>query len=656
MNPRSISRLFSIKVKLSIPVVVSLLACLSALSFSLQTTTKKIHQIQNARSAIALVKLTQPLFNSIVLEINQRVYPVKTYKSNLAQREATFLKAFADSPAEFGLKAKADALIKDERQTIAATKATSKPAEIEGLLKRMDAFYWSVIDQSGLGVPTSQDVSYLLMTGTQGMPTVMQSLRLSLFDLGFALVGQIDKQVVLSSLGVLKNSSQALDSMFIRREAAEAKNKAALESKRTKLTKAVGDLEPQILKMTDNLELGFEYVADTSVLLHDAADKALTSIEGLSNEDLSNTDSSLAAKEGDLIEKRNVLLIGSALAIVLVMLVTISMVKSVLKSVRGVQLIAKHFATGDLTKTIQTYGNDEIADISRGLSAAQESMRSLLNAIKESISKTEDNSRELIQASNEITVVSATETDASESLLKQFQTLSNALRDVFSRLDGLGRLADEGQTKSKMSQGIVVSVNENSDLLGEKALEYEKVMRTLHEEAQSIQAVTKVIGDLASRTNLLALNASIEAARAGEQGRGFSVVADEVRALADQTTKATQQIKGRLDTLGEKTTLALDQLKDWMDIIDDSKKHTGAVVTQIESLGQFATDACKSIQDISATLQGPQSESQAMAAVITQLSDLINKGADCAQRLLHCAESLQTVSKESGDAIHQFRI
>lgn len=656
MRTFSPSSAFSLKTKLAVPILVSLLGCVSALAFALQANYHQTEQIETARKAIALVKVSQPWFNAVVLELNQRVYPVKNFKSRLNDTEKAFTQAIDRSPARFKLKSPAADLQKRSAELIESVKATSKPDEVNALLTQQNAFYRSIIDQSGLALPPNLEASYLLSTGTQGMPELMQDLRGTLIPLGFALVGGTDKQKALAAMAVLKNSATRLETLFSRRATQDPTHLNDLNASRQNIAHIVTTLEPKIKEMTDNLELGFEYVSDAAALLNTAANEALFSLEKLSAEDLGNTDKALYAKQLDLQHQRTGLLIGAGLAIGLALGATVSILRSILTAVRRIQQQANLFAQGDLTQEFQAQGGDEISEISRGLSHAQGKMRQSLQAIRNTVNSAAENSRQLVNISQTIEAVTQNQTGASASLSDTFEQLSDALGHVFEQLDTLKALAKDGEQKCSDGQSIADNVSQNSNLLSQRAQAYQQVMHDLAEEAKAIQAVTTVIDELAERTNLLALNASIEAARAGEQGRGFAVVADEVRRLADQTSTATQTIRERLEGLSANTGSALAQLQQWLDIVSQSGQHVEKVVSHIGELGQFASHTSGSLAQIAYMLEGPEKGSKAIGLVIGQLNALIQQGQTVAGELLTNAGHIEKGAQNATQAMQQFQI
>ncbi len=226
---------------------------------------------------------------------------------------------------------------------------------------------------------------------------------------------------------------------------------------------------------------------------------------------------------------------------------------------------------------------DEIGRMAAAILTLRDSERAAAEAA--TVRRQERAVREARQ-SEVATAVTAFETAAREMV----DALTAAASDLTGAADGMSATADEtrsrvlvaGQasetTRSNVEavaaagQELAASIAEigrlvagSADLAGravEKAVETDRRVRVLAEAADSIGVVVKLINDIASQTNLLALNATIEAARAGEAGRGFAVVAGEVKNLAAQTARATEEIAGKIAEMGSATDLTVEAIQD----------------------------------------------------------------------------------------------
>ncbi len=208
---------------------------------------------------------------------------------------------------------------------------------------------------------------------------------------------------------------------------------------------------------------------------------------------------------------------------------------------------------------------------------------------------------------------------------------SNELSAAMDRLDSgireivttTGRVSDEAQkTRSEGEAGrktlddLLSQVRES----GEAMRALVDVVNGLNTRSQEIGKVVEVIDDIASQTNLLALNAAIEAARAGEQGRGFAVVADEVRKLAERTIRATKEIGSTIRETQNDTTRTVTLIHGTLGKVEESQKKAEVVGTVFESIVNHASVLSNTLSSIAGVTEN---QSRNVSSVKRQLEGLV---------------------------------
>ena len=173
---------------------------------------------------------------------------------------------------------------------------------------------------------------------------------------------------------------------------------------------------------------------------------------------------------------------------------------------------------------------------------------------------------------------------------------------------------------------------------GERAL---STAESLAGVADQIGDVVKLIGDVAGRTNLLALNATIEAARAGDAGKGFAVVASEVKALATQTTKATETVRGQIATLQSATQETLRAIREISERINDMSGVATAIAAAVEQQSAATSEISRSVQEVSMATRD-------VASNIVEVDAAAKRSGATADRVLQSAA-------EQADITHKLR-
>ena len=343
-----------------------------------------------------------------------------------------------------------------------------------------------------------------------------------------------------------------------------------------------------------------------------------------------------------------------AVMALLVILIARSIVQPLRESVQAMADIAS--GESDLTRTLQTHGNDEVTQLARHFNAFTAKLRGVVTQLQVSASGLETASAELGSSADQAQARSQQQSQQMELVATAVNEVTYGVQDVAKNAEHAAKEMRDAESQAHQGQVNIDSSLRQIDHLSGTIGQAVEVIRTLAAESTQIGSVLEVISSIAEQTNLLALNAAIEAARAGEQGRGFAVVADEVRLLAQRTQKSTAEIQGMIERLQKHSDAAVK-------VIADSSHSSQLTIEQANQAGQSLTSISQALRNLNSLNASIASATLQQSHVVEDINQNVTQAAQLSQSTalaaVHSSEAslhLRGLSEQLNGLLRQFRV
>ncbi len=363
--------------------------------------------------------------------------------------------------------------------------------------------------------------------------------------------------------------------------------------------------------------------------------------------------------------------IGAGFAF-LVLPLTIFLIRSIITPLQRMIGMLKDIAQGegDLTARLKDTSGTETQELAEWFNTFVEQVHGIIREVAGNSTQVNQASAGLLNlatglraASGDMTAKSTTVAAATEEMSSNMNSVASAMEEFSINIGTVATASEEmTATIAEISQNAGKAKEITGHAVG-KATEASRRVDELGHAAREIDKVTETITAISSQTNLLALNATIEAARAGEAGRGFAVVANEIKELAMQTARATEEIRDRIQGIQGATGVTVSEIQQVSQVINEVDSIVGTIAAAVEEQSVTTRDiadnvgqAAQGVQEVNENVSQAESVTRDIAREVASVNEASGAIAQSAEAVQGSSESLSGLARDLNAMVGKFKI
>jgi methyl-accepting chemotaxis protein len=313
-------------------------------------------------------------------------------------------------------------------------------------------------------------------------------------------------------------------------------------------------------------------------------------------------------------------------------------------------------ATGDLTVKVKGEYKGDHQLMKNSINAVSDSLSKALVEVSESVSATASAANEISASSEQMAAGANEQSMQTSEITTSIEQMTTTILDNTKNASFAATTAKNAGEQAKKGGQVVSQTIQGMNRISDVVEKSAEMVYALGKNSDKIGEIIQVIDDIADQTNLLALNAAIEAARAGEQGRGFAVVADEVRKLAERTTKATKEIASMIKTIQKDTSDAVASMKEGTVEVENGKRLANEAENVLKDIIAVAQKVADTVIQVAAASEEQSNSSEQISRNIEGINNVTRETSQGISQIARASEDLSKLTINLQEMITRFKI
>jgi methyl-accepting chemotaxis protein len=316
----------------------------------------------------------------------------------------------------------------------------------------------------------------------------------------------------------------------------------------------------------------------------------------------------------------------------------------------------QRIAEGDFTVSVDLDNKSDLYELSGDLNKMVVELNNTLGQVSNSVHATASASAEISSSTMQMSAGSQEQSQQTHEIASAVEEMTKTVLESSNNASQAAESSKQASTNAKAGADKVKETKKGMERIVDATKETSSKIASLTGKTVQIGQIAQVIDDIADQTNLLALNAAIEAARAGEQGRGFAVVADEVRKLAERTTKATKEIAETIKAIQNEASQADNSMTQAVSAVDEGLKLTGEVELSLQKILSMNQEVSDIINQVAAGSQQQTTAAEQISKNIEGISSITEEAAAGTSQIANAAEDLNRLTVDLQSLIERFKL
>lgn len=343
-------------------------------------------------------------------------------------------------------------------------------------------------------------------------------------------------------------------------------------------------------------------------------------------------------------------------AIAFMILVGTLIIRRIVIPINKAVAFAIIISNGDLTAEIQKDHDDEVGNLVSKLSDMAHNLNALIGQVQRSGIQVTSSATELSATSRQQEAVMRTQLESTNYVVKSVGEISSISEDLVETMKKVASMSDQTADFASSGQSDLSHMEEAMHHMENASKSISGKLEAINEKAANITSVVTTITKVADQTNLLSLNAAIEAEKAGEYGRGFTVVAREIRRLADQTAVATLDIDQMVQEMQSAVSAGVMEMDAFITEVQRSAENVGKISMQLSRIIEQVKALSPSFEGVNESMQFQAQNAQQINSSMLNLSEEMQQTVDSLRESFMAIEQLNDAASGLQDEVSRFRV